>query len=154
MKLSLLGNVIQTVNIYLLLQEEGSSGQLKHSWDGSAAHTTVRSSAPRRPAGMARCRGRGSTAKMENSTAATSAAEARSCMETWPLQHGPRFTHTDEAPSLSSPVLPSVLPPASKCPWKGPMGVHPNIWSGAHPSLRPASLGTVPALIRYLSDLK
>jgi len=37
MKLFLPGDEIQTLNIYLLLQGEGSSGQLKHSWDGSAA---------------------------------------------------------------------------------------------------------------------
>lgn len=122
MKLPLLSNVIQTVNIYLLLQEEGSSGQLKYSWDGSAAHTTVRSSAPWRPAGMACCRGRGSTAKLEKSTAAASAAEARSCMETWPLQHGPRFTHTDEAPSLSPARAPlcatsSIKVPLGRGPW-------------------------------------
>lgn len=40
MKLFLLGNVIQTLNTYLLLQGEGSSGRLKHSWDGSAARVT------------------------------------------------------------------------------------------------------------------
>lgn len=78
-KLFWLGNAIQTLNVHLLLQGEGSSGQLKHSWDGSAAqHATP-------------CHGTRLGWNKEHSQA----GEHHST-ETKPVRDGPSFTHTEQ----------------------------------------------------------
>lgn len=114
-------------------------------------------------AGPGGCRGRGSRARLEH-TSVVSAAPActlhpacKRSLQTWPTFHPYWWEEAGFPPTPSPPVLLSMLHPAPVS-LEGSHGWvpqhHPEIWSGAHPSLRPASLGTIPALVSYLSDLK
>lgn len=78
-------------------------------------------------------------------------------LRTWSTFHSYWWEEAGFPPTPSPPVLLSVLYPASVSLEGSPGCVpqpHPEIWSGAHPNLRPATFGTIPALISYPSDLK